>query len=62
MPRTEVVTLQQVRSALWTHLSPDLAASAGMTVQQLQQTVAGTYRPDQKQLTTLARIMRLLDG
>jgi hypothetical protein len=59
---TDATTLQQVRSALYLYLSPEVAAAAAMTVADLQQTIAGAYRPTEKQLHTLARIMRLLDG
>ena len=54
-------TLQQVRSQLWFHQNTDVASAAGMLA-DLQQVIAGRYKPDAKQLTTLARIMELLDG
>ena len=55
-------TLQQVRSQLWFHLNTDVASAAGMSLADLQQVIAGRYKPDENQLTTLARIMELLDG
>ena len=51
--------LDQVRRSLPHHLSYGVAQCAGMTLPQLQQTIAGVYVPDNDQLVALARRMRL---
>jgi hypothetical protein len=51
--------LDQVRRSLPHHLSYGMAQCAGMTLHQLQQTIAGAYVPDNDQLVALARRMHL---
>ena len=51
--------LKQVRDRAWMYLSPEVAACAGMTLDQLKQFIAGTYFPTDAQLQALARRMRL---
>ena len=47
--------LDQVRRSLPHHLSYGVAQCVGMTLPQLQQTIAGVYVPDNDQLVALAR-------
>ena len=50
---------QRVRQRAWFYLEPGVAAVAGMTIFQLQQFLAGTYHPNETQLTALARRMQV---
>ena len=51
--------LKEIRQRLTHYLEPSVGACAGMTLQQLQQTVAGTFHPSDAQLHLLAIRMRL---
>jgi hypothetical protein len=51
------ISIKEVRKRAWHFLDPDTAGSAGMTLAQLQQFVAGTFHPSQEQLRRLARRM-----
>ncbi|UQD70492.1 hypothetical protein JEY40_31715 [Bradyrhizobium japonicum] len=44
-----------MRDRAWHFIDADIAASAGLTLAQLQQFVAGSFTPTQEQLEQLAR-------
>lgn len=51
------VNVQRVRDRAWGYLSPEVAASAGMSLQQLQRFIGGSFTPSQQQLELLAKRM-----
>jgi hypothetical protein len=57
-----MLTVKQVRDRAHHYLSPDVAAAAGLTLQELQQFVAGTQTLSEDQLLSLARRMGESDG
>jgi hypothetical protein len=50
---------EQVRRRAWAYISPEVAACAGMTIQNMQQLIAGKYHPTAVQLNALARRMSI---
>jgi hypothetical protein len=54
---TMSITIKQVRDRAAHYLAPDVAAVAGMSVEQLQRFVSVTYQPTSEQLEQLARRM-----
>ena len=54
-----MISAKKVRDRAWHYISPDVAAAAGMTFQQMQQFIAGTFTPTDTQLRDLARRMYL---
>jgi hypothetical protein len=48
---------QKCRRRAWAYLSPGVAACAGMTLENLQQFIAGKYFPNAEQLRALSRRM-----
>ena len=48
---------ERVRRQIWLYLSPDVAVVAGMTVDQLQRFISGTFTPTPEQIEQLARRM-----
>ena len=51
------VNIKKLRARAWHSLSPQTAAAAGLTVEQMQQFVSGSYQPTSEQLEQLARRM-----
>jgi hypothetical protein len=49
--------ITKLRARVWHSLSPTTAAVAGLTVQNLQQFIAGTFFPNETQLRQLARYL-----
>ena len=54
-----MLNVKSVRDRAHHYLTPDVAAVAGMTLQQFQQFVAGTVTPTEEQLRNLARRVRV---
>lgn len=53
------ISLKQLRDRAWHSLSPQTAAAADMTFQQLQQFAGGNFHPTPEQLEALARSLGL---
>jgi hypothetical protein len=51
-----------IRRRAWHFLSPEVAAAAGLQLDQLQQFVAGRFHPTDEQVMRLAERMRLTDA
>ena len=51
--------LENVKRRLWHYLNPDVAAYAGLKVQDLQHIISGTYTPTDDELNALATRMHL---
>jgi hypothetical protein len=51
------VNIKPIRDRAWLYLNPGVAACAGMTLQELQQFIAGSFHPSEDQLAALARRM-----
>lgn len=50
---------QQTRKRAWEYLNPCVAGVASMSLEQLQQFVAGTFHPSDDQIARLARRMQV---
>jgi hypothetical protein len=55
----ENTDLKRIRARLPNYLSPEIGASAGMTLPQLQQLIAFRFWPSESQITALARRLRI---
>ena len=53
------VDIRTIRARAYHYLSHDVAAAADMSLEQLQQFVAGNFFPDEDQLQRLANRMSL---
>jgi hypothetical protein len=51
--------IQELRDRTMHYLSDDVAAFAGMNLDELQRFVSGTYHPNDQQLDALAKRMHL---
>jgi hypothetical protein len=51
--------LERVRRTTPHYLSPDVAAHAGMTLEQMQRLIGGSFHPSPDQLRALARRMSI---
>ena len=58
---TKFIDEAAVRKRAWHYLSPEVAAWAGMTLDQLKQFVAGTLHPTPDQIHALAIRMQLYE-
>jgi hypothetical protein len=54
------MNIKRIRDRTWHYLTADVAASAGMSLDQLKQFVAGGYRPNREQIEQLARRLELI--
>lgn len=52
--------LENVRRRLWCYLDQSVAACAGMSLEQLQQTISAVYTPTAAQTDALARRLQLM--
>ena len=55
-----MLDIKTIRARAAHYLSPDIAASVGLSLAQLQQFLAGTQRPSDEQLSRLAARMGVL--
>jgi hypothetical protein len=58
---TNAELLKRVRATLPLYLVPDVTAHTGIHLRELQQIIAGTFKPTPVQLNALARRLHLLD-
>lgn len=56
-----MINIKEVRARARHYISDEVAASANMTVEKLQQFVAGTFFPTDEQLAQLKRRMHMDD-
>lgn len=49
----------KVRHRVWQFVSPEVAACAGLTIFQLEQFIAGVFKPTEAQVSALARRMQV---
>lgn len=49
------ISIKQLRDRAMHYLTPDVASRAGMSLQQLQQFIAGAFTPTSEQIEQLAR-------
>jgi hypothetical protein len=54
------MNIKRIRDRAMHYLTPDVAASAGMSLDQLKQFCAGNFHPDRAQIEQLARRMELI--
>ena len=59
MSQPQRTVLENVRRRLYHYLGPETSAWSGMSIGQLQQTIAGTFIPSDEQLGALAKLMHL---
>jgi hypothetical protein len=54
------MNVKRIRARAMHYLTPDVAASAGMSLTELQQFCAGSFHPNREQIEALARRMELI--
>ena len=51
------LTINKIRNRVWHSISPQVANQANLTIQNLQQFIAGTFMPSDLQLQQLANCL-----
>jgi hypothetical protein len=54
------MNIKRIRDRTWHYLTPDVAASAGPSLDQLKQFCTGAFHPNREQIEQLARRLELI--